>query len=131
MDDTAIATRKFQKEMNAGYRLAGPAERPEPQHATDVRYQIAKMLRMTAGSARHDEQGSLYPYCVHSRENGLLESTVEPSISGPRAGITKLRGRPCLPARMAGDLETNEEIRGCFFERMRICTKQSRNIWML
>jgi PadR family transcriptional regulator PadR len=46
-------------------------------------YQIAKLLDEYSGDAAFMKQGALYPV-LHSLENNrMLESTVEPSVSGP------------------------------------------------
>ena len=79
--DEAIL-RKFQKELNAGtvslVLLAILAGSEEAMYG----YQIAKSIE-----ALHEgtpvKQGTLYPVLRSMGENGLLESRVEPSVSGP------------------------------------------------
>lgn len=83
MVDSSALTKKFQKEMNAGIAslvlLSVLAANKEPMYG----YQIAKLLEEYSGDAAFMKQGALYPV-LHSLENsGLLESTVEPSVSGP------------------------------------------------
>ena len=46
-------------------------------------YQIAKMLEEYSGDVSFMKQGALYPVLHSLESNGLLESNVEPSISGP------------------------------------------------
>ena len=83
MVDQTQLTRKFQKELNAGIAslvLLGVLERsPEPMYG----YQIARLLEGYTGEESFIKQGALYPV-LHSLEaSGLLESKVEPSVSGP------------------------------------------------
>ena len=77
------AVKKFKKELNSGTaalvllsvldRAAGPM----------YGYQIAKLI----GAGREDvptvKQGALYPVLRSLESSGLLESQVEPSVSGP------------------------------------------------
>jgi PadR family transcriptional regulator PadR len=83
MDDTSPATKKFQKEMNAGTAslvlLSVLSRSKEPMYG----YQIAKMLEDSSPGLLVMKQGSLYPVLRALEENELLRSTVEPSVSGP------------------------------------------------
>ncbi|HND48395.1 MAG TPA: PadR family transcriptional regulator [Anaerolineales bacterium] len=76
-------TKKFQKELNAGTSslvlLSVMSRSDEPMYG----YQIAKMLEESAPDIPMMKQGTLYPVLRSLEENGLLESTVEPSVSGP------------------------------------------------
>jgi PadR family transcriptional regulator PadR len=81
--DSSTLTKKFQKEMNAGIAslvlLSVLDKSGEPMYG----YQIAKLLEEYSGDTAFMKQGALYPV-LHSLENsGLLESRVEPSVSGP------------------------------------------------
>jgi len=71
--------RKFQKELNAGIvslvLLSIMAAAREPLYG----YQIAKQLEQAAIM----KQGTLYPVLRSLCAAGLLDSKVEPSISGP------------------------------------------------
>ena len=83
MIESTTLTKKFQKEMNAGIAslvlLSVLDKSDEPMYG----YQIAKLLEEYSGDASFMKQGALYPV-LHSLENsGLLESKVEPSVSGP------------------------------------------------
>ena len=83
MADPSAITKKFQKEMNAGIAslvlLSVLEKSSEPMYG----YQIAKHLEEYSGDASFMKQGALYPV-LHSLEgSGLLESKVEPSVSGP------------------------------------------------
>jgi PadR family transcriptional regulator PadR len=46
-------------------------------------YQIAKMLDDESGDSAFMKQGALYPVLRSLEGNGLLDSKVEPSVSGP------------------------------------------------
>ena len=83
MVDSPTLTKQFQKELNAGIAsrvlLSVLEKSKEPMYG----YQIAKLLEEYSGDASFMKQGALYPV-LHSLENGgLLESKVEPSVSGP------------------------------------------------
>ncbi len=75
--------RKFQKELNAGIvalvLLAILAEAHEPQYG----YQIAKRLQRDNEENTVMKQGTLYPVLRSLSAAGLLDSYVEPSVSGP------------------------------------------------
>lgn len=75
------ATRKFRRELNAGtvsLVLLGVLSRArEPMYG----YQIAKQI--SRADAPVVKQGALYPVLRSLENGGLLESRVEPSVSGP------------------------------------------------
>ncbi|HKV97824.1 MAG TPA: PadR family transcriptional regulator [Gammaproteobacteria bacterium] len=83
MSDEDNHLRKFQKELNAGIvalvLLATLAEARNPQYG----YQIAKQLEPDAGENGVMKQGTLYPVLRSLSAAGLLDSYVEPSVSGP------------------------------------------------
>ena len=76
-------TKKFQKEMNAGIAslvllsVMGQAEQPM------YGYQIARLLEDHSRETPMMKQGALYPVLRSLEGSGLLESLVEPSVSGP------------------------------------------------
>jgi PadR family transcriptional regulator PadR len=81
--DSFTLTKKFQKELNAGIAslvlLSVLDKSTEPMYG----YQIARLLEDYSGDTSFMKQGALYPV-LHSLEStGLLESRVEPSVSGP------------------------------------------------
>ncbi|HET7395792.1 MAG TPA: PadR family transcriptional regulator [Gammaproteobacteria bacterium] len=80
-DDASV--RKFQKELNAGIvalvLLAILAQAGEPLYG----YQIAKQLEHGETDAGIMKQGTLYPVLRSLSASGLLDSRVEPSVSGP------------------------------------------------
>jgi PadR family transcriptional regulator PadR len=81
--DSSALTKKFQKELNSGIAslvLLNVLNRSdEPMYG----YQIAKLLDDSSGDASFMKQGALYPVLRSLEGNGLLESKVEPSVSGP------------------------------------------------
>jgi PadR family transcriptional regulator PadR len=81
--DSSILTKKFQKEMNAGIASLVLLSVLEKSDGPMYGYQIAKLLEDYSGDTSFMKQGALYPV-LHSLEtSGLLESKVEPSVSGP------------------------------------------------
>lgn len=83
MTEISPQTKKFQKELNAGTSslvlLSVLNRSDEPMYG----YQIAKMLEDSGPEVPMMKQGTLYPVLRSLEENGLLESRVEPSVSGP------------------------------------------------
>ena len=75
--------RKFQKELSAGtvslVLLAVLATAPAPMYG----YQIAKRLEQTGDGVLAGKQSALYPVLRSLEGAGLLDSFVEPSVSGP------------------------------------------------
>jgi PadR family transcriptional regulator, regulatory protein PadR len=83
MAEPSAHTKKFQKELNAGTSslilLSVLSRSKEPMYG----YQIAKMLEESGPDIPMMKQGTLYPVLRSLEENALLESIVEPSVSGP------------------------------------------------
>ncbi|HEX6832040.1 MAG TPA: PadR family transcriptional regulator [Rudaea sp.] len=81
--DTETHLKKFQKELSAGtvalVLLAVLAQADEPLYG----YQIAKRLERNADGALSGKQSALYPVLRNLGAAGLLDSEVEPSVSGP------------------------------------------------
>ena len=98
MTDLNAQSKKFQKELNAGTSslvlLSVMSRSREPMYG----YQIAKMLEDNGPDLPLMKQGTLYPVLRSLEENGLLESTVEPSVSGPPRRYYKITkdGRSAL-----------------------------------
>lgn len=98
MSDISAQTKKFQKELNSGTSslvlLSVLNQKKEPMYG----YQIAKMLEDSAPDLPMMKQGTLYPVLRSLEENELLESTVEPSVSGPPRRYYKITqsGRDAL-----------------------------------
>lgn len=80
--DQDALTKKFQKEINAGIAslvlLSIMEQATEPLYG----YQVAKLLE-EHGEETPMKQGALYPVLRSLEGSGLLESRVEPSVSGP------------------------------------------------
>ena len=80
METTSL--KKFQKELAAGtvalVLLAVLAHSDEPLYG----YQIAKRLER-GGDSLGGKQSALYPVLRNLHSGGLLDSFVEPSVSGP------------------------------------------------
>jgi len=76
-------TKKFQKELNGGTAslvlLSVLDKSAQPMYG----YQIAKLIDASAGEIPIMKQGTLYPVLRSLEGGGLLESEVEPSVSGP------------------------------------------------
>lgn len=83
MSDLTAQSKKFQKELNAGTSslvlLSVLSRSRKPMYG----YQIAKMLEESGPAIPMMKQGAFYPVLRSLEENGLLESIVEPSVSGP------------------------------------------------
>lgn len=82
-DDSNSANKKFQKELNAGtvalVLLSVLDRAEEPMYG----YQIAKRVENTGDGVPMMKQGAIYPVLRSLEGSGLLESSVEPSVSGP------------------------------------------------
>ena len=81
--DTDTFDRKFQKDLNAGIAalvlLSVLSRTAEPMYG----YQIARLIEEGREEVPSIKQGTLYPVLRSLESSGLLESEVEPSISGP------------------------------------------------
>jgi len=81
-DDSDLQLRKFQKELSAGTvslaLLAVLGSADESMYG----YQIAKRLELLDG-VLSGKQSALYPVLRNLSAAGMLDSHVEPSVSGP------------------------------------------------
>jgi PadR family transcriptional regulator, regulatory protein PadR len=81
--DTESHLKKFQKELSAGtvalvlLSVLGGATQPM------YGYEIAKRLDVGGDGALSGKQSALYPVLRNLHAAGLLDSHVEPSVSGP------------------------------------------------
>jgi len=83
MEDIASHLKKFQKELAAGtVSLVLLAVLGQSRQAL-YGYQIAKRLEEVGEGVLAGKQSALYPVLRNMEAAGLLESEVEPSISGP------------------------------------------------
>ena len=82
MDEVNEAVKKFQKELNGGTSslvlLSVQSKAESPMYG----YQIAKYIE-TSVNDMPMTQGALYPVLRSLENSSLLESEVEPSVSGP------------------------------------------------
>ena len=83
MDEINEAIKKFHKELNGGTAalvLLGVLDKADsPMYG----YQIAKLIEARTKDMDIMKQGALYPVLRSLESTGLLESEVEPSVSGP------------------------------------------------
>lgn len=103
-DQAHRLTKKFQKELNAGtvalVLLAIIERATRPLYG----YQIARSLEDREQSQGMDvpmmKQGALYPVLRSLEASGLLQSEVEPSVSGPPRRYYQItaEGREALAA---------------------------------
>ncbi len=104
--------RKFQKELSAGTvslaLLAVLGGTTEPMYG----YQIAKTLERYGEGALSGKQSALYPVLRNLEAAGLLESYVEPSISGPprRYYAITVTGRSALALWTAAWTATRDSV---------------------
>jgi len=82
-DEITESGKKLQKELNSGTSalvlLSVLARSREPMYG----YQIAKLIDSRDRGIPMMKQGALYPVLSSLEAGGLLESTVDPSVSGP------------------------------------------------
>ena len=75
--------KKFQKEITSGIAALALLKVMERSHEPMYGYQIAKLVEPSDEKEPMIKQGALYPVLRSLEKNGLLTSSVEPSISGP------------------------------------------------
>lgn len=98
MTEINSAKKKFMKEIKSGTAalvlLGVLAQAVEPMYG----YQISKILEIDQDEPATIKQGALYPVLRSLESGGLLESNVEPSISGPPRRYYKITsvGREAL-----------------------------------
>ena len=83
LTSTNEETKKFQKELNSGTTalvlLGILGQTSKPMYG----YEIAKLIEANVKDIPIMKQGALYPVLRSLESIGLLESEVEPSVSGP------------------------------------------------
>lgn len=93
MEKTEAANRKFRKELKSGTAalvLLGVLESEErPMYG----YEITKHLEEFTGEGPELKMGALYPVLRSLESSGILESSVEPSTSGPPRKYYSLTGK--------------------------------------
>lgn len=92
MGDTTEAGKKLQKELNSGTSalvlLSVLARATEPMYG----YQIAKLIDSAGDGIPMMKQGALYPVLRSLEGSGMLESRVDPSVSGPPRRYYRITG---------------------------------------
>jgi PadR family transcriptional regulator, regulatory protein PadR len=84
LDEINEAIKKFQKELNGGTAALVLLSVLDKAHDPMYGYQIAKMIETRTGdNIDIMKQGALYPVLRSLEATGLLQSEVEPSVSGP------------------------------------------------
>ncbi len=109
---TEALLRKFQKELSAGtvslVMLSVLGAATEPMYG----YQIAKTLERHGDGVLSGKQSALYPVLRNLEGAGLLDSHIEPSISGPprRYYTITPQGRTVLEAWSSAWNATRESV---------------------
>ncbi|MBL8262653.1 MAG: PadR family transcriptional regulator [Xanthomonadaceae bacterium] len=109
---TDALLRKFQKELSAGtvslVMLSVLGAATEPMYG----YQIAKTLERHGDGVLSGKQSALYPVLRNLEGAGLLDSHIEPSISGPprRYYTITPQGRTVLEAWSSAWNATRESV---------------------
>ncbi|MGE5249716.1 MAG: PadR family transcriptional regulator [Bacteroidota bacterium] len=83
MMDQPQLVRKFQKELNAGLASLVLLSLLDRSSGPMYGYQIARLLEEYSRDGPFMKQGALYPVLHSLEDSGLLESSVEPSVTGP------------------------------------------------
>ena len=110
MDDVLL--RKFHKELSAGTvslaLLAVVAADVDAMYG----YQIAKRLEQTGDGVLAGKQSALYPVLRNLSASGLLDSEVEPSVTGPPRRYYKITelGREVLDQWIASWTTTRDFV---------------------
>jgi len=83
LNDINAADKKFQRELNSG--IAALVLLSVLDRATESMYgyQIARIIEAGREDIPMIKQGTLYPVLRSLESSGLLESQVEPSVTGP------------------------------------------------
>jgi len=83
LNDTNAVNKKFKKELNSGtvalVLLSVMGQAAEPMYG----YQVAKLIGVGGVDVPLIKQGALYPVLRSLEKSDLLQSQVEPSVSGP------------------------------------------------
>ena len=77
------ANKKFQKELNSGTAALVLLSVLGRANESMYGYQIAKMIETKDDAVPMMKQGALYPVLRSLENSGLLESHVDPSVTGP------------------------------------------------
>jgi len=83
LEEKNEALKKFQKELNSGTAALVLLSVMDRADSPMYGYQIAKLIETDTRDIPIMKQGALYPVLRSLESGGLLESEVEPSVSGP------------------------------------------------
>jgi len=83
LDEINEAIKKFQKELNGGTASLVLLSVLDKAQSPMYGYQIAKLIEAETKDVDIMKQGALYPVLRSLEATGLLQSEVEPSVSGP------------------------------------------------
>jgi PadR family transcriptional regulator PadR len=83
LDEINEAIKKFQKELNGGTSSLVLLSVLDKAESPMYGYQITKLIEARTKDVDIMKQGALYPVLRSLESTGLLESEVEPSVSGP------------------------------------------------
>ena len=83
MPEISLPTRKFIKELNAGITSFVLLHIVDSSEEPLYGYQIAKRFNIDSADTLSMKQSGLYPVLRSLEKNDLLQSSVEPSVSGP------------------------------------------------
>jgi len=92
LDEINEAVKKFQKELNGGTSSLVLLSVLNKTESPMYGYQIAKLIEAETKDVDIMKQGALYPVLRSLEATGLLESEVEPSVSGPPRRYYKITG---------------------------------------
>ena len=106
------ASRKFQKELNAGLIALVLLSVLDRADGDLYGYQIAKQLQSAAPDANVVKQGALYPVLRNMSASGLLASRVVPSYAGPPRRYYRIteQGRTVLRSWLESWRQTREFV---------------------
>ena len=92
MDELNEVIKKFQKELNGGTAAPVLLKVLDAAEGPMYGYQIAKLIEGRTADVDIMKQGALYPVLRSLESTGLLESEVEPSVSGPPRRYYRITG---------------------------------------
>lgn len=106
------ASRKFQKELNAGLIALVLLSVLDRAEGDLYGYQIAKQLQSAAPDSNVVKQGALYPVLRNMSASGLLASRVVPSYAGPPRRYYRItdQGRTVLRSWLESWRQTREFV---------------------
>jgi PadR family transcriptional regulator, regulatory protein PadR len=92
VDELNEVIKKFQKELNGGTAALVLLKVLDAAASPMYGYQIAKLIEARTADVDIMKQGALYPVLRSLESMGLLESEVEPSVSGPPRRYYRITG---------------------------------------